>query len=191
MDHEWWRVLCATFLHFGGIHLAMNMFALKQLGDLAESLFGPAKFVTVYVVSGVGSCLAVSIWYAGVRGLPAGAFPGLVGASGAIFGVAGLLIVYLLRAGTERSREIAGALGRNILGMLVIGYFVPIISQVGHVGGLIPGLAFGFVMKGEFGKRLNIRSQSSWSGVALVSIVAVVVSLVAWAWFAFKHMGGI
>lgn len=190
VEHEWWRVLCATFLHAGGLHIAMNMFALKQLGGLAETLFGPAKFVTVYVISGICSCLAVSVWYAGARGLPPAEIPGLVGASGAIFGVAGLLITYLIRAGTERGRAIAMAIGKNIVLMLVVGLFVPFISQVGHVGGLLPGLAFGFLLRGEFGNRLNLRSQSAWFRVAFVCVAAVVVSLVAGAWFAFGHMGG-
>lgn len=188
--HEWWRVLCATFLHFGGIHILMNMLALKQLGGLAEALFGPAKFLTVYVVSGACSALAVSVWYAGVQGRPADAIPGLVGASGAVFGVAGLLIVYLVRAGTERGRAIGMAIGKNILFMLAVGLVVPIISQVGHVGGLLPGLAFGMTLRSGFSGRVHPANRGPWPQVAALCALAVVVSLLAGAWHAHLSLVG-
>lgn len=187
---QWWRVVAATFLHVGGIHLLLNMLALKQLGDLAETLFGPARFLTVYVVSGVCSTLAVSAWYAGVRGLPDEAIPGLAGASGAIFGVAGLLVVYLLRAGTERGRAIGFAIGRSVLMMLVIGLLVPrLISQVGHVGGLLPGLAFGMTLRSGFADRVrNARKSSAWPFVAALCVAAVALALGWGAWFALKTL---
>jgi rhomboid protease GluP len=188
--HEWWRVLCATFLHFGGIHILMNMLALKQLGALAESLFGPAKFLTVYVVSGACSALAVSVWYAGVEHRPANDIPGLVGASGAIFGVAGLLIAYLMRAGTERGRAIGFAIGKNILFMLAVGLVVPFISQVGHVGGLLPGLLFGMTLRGEFTARARPATRSAWPRAALLCAAAIVVSLLAGAWHAHLSLVG-
>ncbi len=188
--HEWWRVLCATFLHYGGIHILMNMLALKQLGGLAESLFGPAKFLTVYVVSGACSALAVSVWYAGVRGLPANEIPGLVGASGAVFGVAGLLIAYLLRAGTERGRAMGFAIGKNILFMLAVGLVVPFISQVGHVGGLLPGLLFGMTLRSEFTGRARPATKSAWPRAAFLCAAAVVASLLAGAWHAHLSLSG-
>ena len=188
--HQWWRVLCATFLHVGGIHILMNMLALKQLGELAENLFGPTKLLAVYVVSGACSSLAVSVWYAGVRHLPATEIPGLAGASGAIFGVAGLLVVYLLRAGSTQGRAIAMSIGRSVLFMLIVGAFVPMISQAGHVGGLVPGLLFGLVLRDEFSHRLNPASRAIWTRAASLAVAAVVVSLIAGAWFAFQHLGG-
>lgn len=188
--HQWWRVLAATFLHVGGIHLLMNMLALKQLGELAEEIFGPAKLLTIYVVSGACSTLAVTVWYAWIQRLPPSEIPGLAGASGAIFGVAGLLVVYLLRAGTERGRAVAMSLAQSVFFMLVVGLFVPFISQVGHVGGLLPGLLFGLLLRGEFGGRLKGGRSSAWTRAAAVSVALVVVSLVAAAWYAFKNLGG-
>lgn len=188
--HEWWRVLCATFLHGGGLHILMNMLALKQLGDLAESLFGPAKFLTVYVISGACSALAISVWFSGVRGIPASEIRPIVGASGAIFGVAGLLIAYLLRAGTERGRAIGFAIGRSILVMLAVGFVVPIISQVGHVGGLLPGLLFGLTLRGEFSARARPAAKSVWPKAAALCAAAIVVSLLAGAWHAHLSLVG-
>jgi membrane associated rhomboid family serine protease len=189
-DGEWWRVLAANFLHIGGIHLALNMLALKQLGPLAEALFGPARFLTVYVVSGAVSSLAISVWYAGVLGQTAAEIHPVAGASGAIFGVAGLLTVYLLRAGTERGRAIAMSLGRSVLLMLAIGLVVPMISQVGHVGGLLPGALFGLLLRGQFTDRLDSRARAAWDRVAAFCILAVVASLGFGAWNALTHLGG-
>lgn len=188
--HQWWRVLCATFLHIGGIHIAMNMLALKQLGELAEGIFGPAKFFTVYVVSGISCSLGVSVWYAGVQHLPVAEIHPVAGASGAIFGVAGLLTAYLLRAGTDRGRAIAMSIGKNLLFMLAVGLVVPFISQVGHVGGLIPGLLFGYFTTGDFGNRLSAKSRAAWTRAAIFCTALVTACLVAGAWFAFRNMGG-
>jgi rhomboid protease GluP len=190
--HEWWRILCATFLHVGGIHLALNMLALKQLGDLAEGLFGPAKFITVYVVSGICSSLGVSLWYAGVRNLPADEIHGVAGASGAIFGVAGVLITYLNRAGTVRGRAIGMSIGRNVLMMLALGVFISYISQVGHVAGLLPGLLFGLLLRGEFGGRVSKpRTRANWARVAFVAVALVLTSLLAGSWHAHASLGGL
>lgn len=189
--HQWWRVLCATFLHVGGIHILMNMLALKQLGDLAEDLFGPAKFLTVYVVSGACCSLGISVWYAGIRHLPANEIAPVAGASGAIFGVAGLLIVYLLRAGTDRGKQIAMSIAKSVGMMLVIGLVLPgLLSQVGHVGGLLPGLAFGLLIKDDFSGRVSPKTRKRWATAAGVCVSLVVLSLVAGAWYAFMHLGG-
>jgi len=193
LGHQWWRVLCATFLHIGGIHILMNMLALKQLGELAEDLFGPAKFLTVYVLSGVSCSLGISVWYAGIRHFPEQGIPiaGVAGASGAIFGVAGLLIVYLFRAGTSRGREIAMSIAKSIAMMLVLGLVLPgLLSQVGHVGGLLPGVAFGLLIKDDFSTRVNPQSRKRWTTAAAVCVSAAALSLLAGAWFAFSHMGG-
>jgi rhomboid protease GluP len=189
--HQWWRVLCATFLHIGGIHILLNMLALKQLGDLAEDLFGPAKFLTVYVLSGVTCSLGISVWYAGIRHFPPDEISPVAGASGAIFGVAGLLIVYLFRAGTARGRQIAMSIAQSIALMLVIGLFMPgLLSQVGHVGGLLPGLAFGLLIRDDFSARVNPAARKRWTLAAVVCVTAVVASLLAGAWYAFSHLGG-
>ncbi|MDQ6680875.1 MAG: rhomboid family intramembrane serine protease, partial [Pseudomonadota bacterium] len=88
-DGQWWRLASAMFLHFGVLHLAMNMWALWDCGRLVERLFGSARFVVIYLGSGLAGNL-VSLVTQGDRAVSGGA-------SGAIFGVFGALLVCLAR----------------------------------------------------------------------------------------------
>lgn len=185
-DGAWWRVLACTFLHGGVLHLGMNLIALRNLGELAEELFGGAKLLAIYVVSGACSALAVSVWHAGVLGLPPDRVPALVGASGAIFGIAGLLSVYLLRHATGRGRRIGRQLALNVGGMLLIGLMIPFVSNTAHVGGLIPGALAGFVVRESFSTRLTPASRRNWWVAAAVAAAAVVVALGHASVFAFR-----
>jgi rhomboid protease GluP len=175
LSGEWWRVVSAAFLHGGILHIGMNMYALNQLGTFAEQIFGPRRFLVVYVACGVCSMAAISIWNVGILGHAEA--PYTVGASGAIFGVAGLLVGFLGRRGTERGRQIARSLAMNLLFMLALGYAVPIISNTGHVGGLIPGLVFGLFLRTGFAERLRPEGEAGWGGLALASCLLVAAGL--------------
>jgi rhomboid protease GluP len=80
---QWWRLLTCVFLHGSLLHIAFNMWCLWDLGRLAESVYGHWTFAVVYLITGIGSSLASVAWNPGVLS---------VGASGAIFGIAGALI---------------------------------------------------------------------------------------------------
>jgi membrane associated rhomboid family serine protease len=186
-EGQWWRILAATFLHFGLLHLAMNMYALSHLGRVAEQLFGSAKFVTVYLLAGVGSTMAISVWYAYVLHEPGGAL--MAGASGSIFGVMGLLAVVLLRGGTHAAQQIGRSLVKDVLVMLAIGFVVPMISNTGHVGGLVVGAACGLFVKDRFAEKLDPASRGRWLRIALAIVLTAAASLVAAAWFALTWKG--
>lgn len=186
-DGQWWRFLSATFLHFGLIHIALNMFALRDLGRVTEQLFGTAKFLTVYLLAGVGSTAAISVWYAYVLHEPGGAL--MAGASGSIFGLMGLLAVVLLRGGTHAAQQMGRGLVKNVIAMLAVGFLVPVISNTGHVGGLLVGAACGLFVKDRFSERLDPASRGRWTKIAFVMVLAAVASLVAAAWFAFTYKG--
>ncbi len=86
LSGQWWRLLTSMFLHFGFLHIAMNMLCLWSLGTLAERLMGRAAFLLLYFATGIaGGLLSLAV------------HPQLVsaGASGSVFGVAGGLITYL------------------------------------------------------------------------------------------------
>ncbi len=127
-----WRLLTAMFLHIGVMHLLFNLYALYFLGPQVEGLFGHARFVAIYFIAGLTGSLAS---YAFVPNLSAGA-------SGAIFGLVGALVIYFLRY-----RDQFGSRGRAVLqNMLVIivinfifGLSAPGIDNWGHLGGLIGG----------------------------------------------------
>jgi rhomboid protease GluP len=133
---EWWRLGTSMFLHFGFLHLAFNMWALLNLGLVAEGLFGSRRFLAVYVLSGLGGSLASVFVHPMVVG---------GGASGAIFGVAGGLIVALRaqRGATVRpGGRFMSSLVMFVLYNLFFGFATPGIDNIAHLGGLVTGAAF-------------------------------------------------
>src|SRR5580704_14965208 len=95
---EWWRIVTAMFVHVGIIHLATNMWCLWNLGLLAEPLMGSVGVAAVYVLTGAaGNLLSTDLnWLWPIRDSAGGVFfPAGAGASGAVFGIAGALIVLL------------------------------------------------------------------------------------------------
>ena len=156
LNGEWYRLLTATFVHIGVIHIATNMWCLWNLGLLGEPLLGPMGMVAVYVLTGVAGNLLSVGWDVAVAGSPAD-LAGAVGAgaSGAVFGIAGILIVLLsnrrlpipwselkrLRTSVVRFAAINLIIGLStIWGPL--GNFVRIDNSA-HLGGFLYGLALG------------------------------------------------
>ncbi|NJN81120.1 MAG: rhomboid family intramembrane serine protease [Caldilineaceae bacterium] len=129
---ETWRLFTAMFIHIGVIHLLFNLYALNALGPMVEGYYGHLRFTAIYLVGGLFGSLA-SYAFSPVPS---------AGASGAIFGLAGAILVYFLRY-----RENFGARGRAILqnmlvviGInLVLGLSLPGIDNWGHMGGLVGG----------------------------------------------------
>lgn len=136
------RLFTAMFLHGGLLHLALNMYMLVQLGGLVEHTFGHLRFTIVYLISGVFGGLASALWNAS---LPIPAFS--VGASGALMGISGALLVHLLVAGARGEEHEAislrGPLAQTIAINLGLGFMIPQIDNAGHVGGLVAGAIVG------------------------------------------------
>jgi membrane associated rhomboid family serine protease len=127
-DGEWWRVLTSGFLHIGPIHLAFNMVALWVLGRDLETVLGRGRFLAVYLVALLGGAAAVMLFYAPDERV--------AGASGAVFGLMGGLVVLL-----RRLRVPAGQVIGLIVVNVVISIVIPGISLIGHIGGLVVGAA--------------------------------------------------
>jgi membrane associated rhomboid family serine protease len=135
---EWWRLLTNVFVHGGFLHIAFNMWCLWNLGQLCESLYGRWTYAAIYLICGIGASLASAAWHP---------FVPSVGASGAIFGLAGALITALklgefsvprsALSGTLRS------LGAFVVYNLIFGAIIPGIDNTAHIGGLITGLIVG------------------------------------------------
>jgi len=89
---EWWRLFTAMFLHFGLVHLLLNMWALLSLGMLTERLYGSARFAMLYLFAGMVGSLASYYWHPNLNS---------AGASGAIFGVIGALLAFMLNPRTR------------------------------------------------------------------------------------------
>ncbi len=153
LSGEIWRFLTAIFLHGGLAHLILNLFALLLFGSILESLIGGRKFLFVFFVSGILANL-VSVNF----------YPSSLGASGAIFGVIGVLIVIrplmpVWAFGLPMPIFIAGIIWAAIDIFGAIGFFVgnPI-DNTGNIAHL-SGMFFGFVFGALFRKRRVRRSE--------------------------------
>ncbi|GAT74703.1 rhomboid family protein [Microbacterium sp. HM58-2] len=155
---EPWRLLTAVFVHGGFIHLALNMLALWMLGQTLEPMLGRARFLALYLISGLGgsvmaACLAP--------------LTGLVGASGAIFGLMAALLI------------IGRHLGANVTGILVVlginfafGFFAGGISWQAHLGGAITGALIAFALT-----RTRRREQRIWQ-IILLGVITILLTVV-------------
>ena len=160
-DGDWYRLVTAMFLHASVIHLAFNMLALYWLGTVVEQALGTWRFLLVYFVSGLaGSAGAL---------LLTGPFAVTVGASGAIFGIMGsLLVLEYVATGT-----FAGQALTLILLNLALTFAILNISVGGHLGGLVGGVLATFAL-------VQFRhTRQRWVGPALVVGIAVASVLVA------------
>ncbi|WP_424183649.1 rhomboid family intramembrane serine protease [Actinokineospora sp. G85] len=156
---EWWRPLTAGFLHYGPLHVAVNMFSLWMLRDL-ELLLGKLRFAALYLLSLLGGAAAVYAF--GSLGTLA------VGASGAIYGLLGGMIVAFVRLkrGKHAVMNIVAVLGVN----LAISISIPQISLLAHLGGLIAGaLVTGALLYAPQAKRTAFQA----GGIALVAVAII------------------
>ena len=164
---EWWRLLTAAFLHYGPIHLGMNMLALWWIGRPLEAALGPLRYLLLYLVSGLAGSAGALI---------ASPTAVTVGASGAIFGILGAAIVL--------ERQQTYVLGGSAITLLVVNlaftFAVPGISIGGHLGGLAGG-ALSILALSQFGKRSAVYGRNDLVALgSLLAIGAVSVAVAYW-----------
>ncbi|MEV8514962.1 rhomboid family intramembrane serine protease [Dactylosporangium sp. NPDC051484] len=126
-DGDWYRLFTAMFLHFGVLHLVMNMWALWVLGRPLEAALGRLRFLAVYLISGLGG--SVLAFMLGSPNVPS------AGASGAVFGMFAAMIVVLRRM----RLSIASIVPVLVLNLVITFSFSGYISWQAHLGGLITG----------------------------------------------------
>lgn len=135
---QWWRLLTSCFVHAGILHLGFNMWCLWSLGELAERLYGRITFAFVYLLCGLAGSVASVLWH----NPPTVS----IGASGAIFGIAGAVIASI-KLGEFKSPVFAQGMMQSLL--LFVGYNVVFGAFMGrtdnacHLGGLAAGLLMG------------------------------------------------
>jgi membrane associated rhomboid family serine protease len=137
---QWWRVLTVALVHLGPIHIAMNMYALYLFGPVVEEMYGHAEYLVIYAFCAAGGSVLTLLLDPGQSG---------AGASGAIFGVVGLLFVATRRHHVvlnRNARGVAAGLGGYIIFLLVFTFVVPGISWTGHLGGMAVGALIGFLI---------------------------------------------
>ena len=157
--HEWWRFVTPMFIHVNLIHVLVNMYSLWIIGPYVEKLYGSAKFVVFWVVTGIAGVVAS---YLTVR--PALATSGLsrflfkamdepsAGASGALFGLVGVLFVFGIKFRHELPEGFKRAFGTGMLPVIMINLFIGFlgrgfIDNAAHLGGLLSGAALAVVVQ--------------------------------------------
>ncbi len=159
-----YRLLTASFLHFGIFHIAFNMYALYLLGTALETYVGTFRFGAIYLISALSGSLGALL-------LTPNTIEG--GASGAIFGLMGALLVLQRQQGM---RLLEGPIGGLLVINLIITFGVPHISIGGHLGGLAGGVATGLVLSG-FGR--GHIAYGRLTPVTIAGLAALVVGTVA------------
>lgn len=162
VDGEWWRLGSSMFLHFGVVHLLLNMWVLYANGRMVERMFGSTRFLMLYLFAGLCGSLASAAWNPTVNS---------AGASGAIFGVLGGLAAFLVTKRCRVPREVIRAQGMSVgafvLFNVVNGLAHQGIDNAAHLG----GLAGGFLAGLSLARPLTPEARSEASATRLVGAV--------------------
>ncbi|MDO5779497.1 MAG: rhomboid family intramembrane serine protease [Clostridium sp.] len=133
-----WRLVTCAFLHGGLAHIAFNMYALKIIGSEVEYVYGKFKYITIYLISALGGSIFSYLFNANSIS---------VGASGAIFGLLGAMIIF----GIRHKNIIGKAYIMNLFKVLLINIFIGVtlsnIDNGAHIGGLVLGGISALVMR--------------------------------------------
>ncbi len=170
-QHQWWRFVTPMFLHVNLLHLMVNMYSLWIVGPYVEKLYGSAKFVFFWVLTGIAGVIAS---YLTVRPTLASSslsrfiFKAVdepsAGASGALFGLVGVLFVFGIKYRHELPEGFKRAFGTGLLPMIFLNLFIGyvlrgFIDNAAHLGGLISGALLALVV--------DYRRPGERSGIAI------------------------
>lgn len=161
-EGAWWRLITPIFLHGGLIHFAFNSYALLNLGPIVENAYDRERFWVVYLLCGIGGNTLSSLFGSNV-----------VGASGAIFGLIGLLIVFGARARSVAGRNLKSFLTRWALFMFIFS-LLPGISFAAHAGGFVMGLLLGALVPS--GQLRSMRARRLWALTAGAAVLLVLLA---------------
>lgn len=168
LSGDWWRLITCVFIHFGIIHLVMNIYALYMAGVYLEPMLGKTKYIVAYLATGIFASLASLWWHKeGVNS---------AGASGAIFGLYGVFLALLLTNLIPKQvrRSLLSSIGVFVVFNLLYGAKAGV-DNAAHMGGLLSGLVVGFI----FYPLLNQEDRGTKSNFVLAAIIAAA-GLSAW-----------
>jgi len=182
--NQWWRVITSMFVHIDLLHIGMNMFSLLIIGPFVEKLYGSAKFVVFWVASGIAGSVAM---YLTLRpALAHGVFGSFIfrsmdvpaaGASGALFGLIGVLFVFGIKYRRELPEGFKRVFGTGLLPVIFINLFIgfvgrSFIGNAAHLGGLFAGAALAvFIDYRRPGARAGINV--AWRVVQVLALALI------------------
>jgi rhomboid protease GluP len=158
----WWTLISANYLHGGILHIAFNMFALWQIGYLALEEYGTYRLFIIYTLSGIAGFLVSCL--VGV--------PLTIGASAAVCGLIGAALYYGKSRGGAYGQMIFRQVGAWVVGIFLFGFVVPDINNWAHAGGIIAGVALGFLLGYREKRRENL-SHKLLAGLCMIVTIAV------------------
>jgi rhomboid protease GluP len=158
--HEWWRLITAMFLHGGLIHIGFNMMALMQFGPALEELYGSARYLFLYVVTGAFGFL-VSAFFGNLS----------IGASGALLGLVGMMLAITSKRGGAYMRDLKSRLITSVVILFVLGFSGMGMDNYAHGA----GLASGFVLGKIFADRRPMNSKERRTAYALGWLAGIVI----------------
>jgi rhomboid protease GluP len=171
LDGQWWRLVSSIFLHFTLVHVGLNMWVLWDLGQLVERLVGNVGFLVLYLVSGLGGCIASLAWNPTAIS---------AGASGAVFGVAGALLGFL----ALRRDSVPAAMLSHLRSSMVtfVGFNVIFgflargmnIDNAAHLGGLATGIGCGLMLSQKLSSQAAAWRPLRNAVTGVVGLVAVI-----------------
>lgn len=171
-QHQYWRFVTSTFIHIGFLHIFFNMYALWIIGQEIERLYGSSRFVIIYLLCGVAGS------YASYRFNPAAVS---AGASGAIFGLFGVMATFAFRYRKELPAGLASEIKRRILPVIIInlaiGFSIRVVDNAAHVGGLLVGAALCFLI--PYKRPHEKATASVWRALLVVCLLIISASFVS------------
>jgi rhomboid protease GluP len=166
VEHRFWTLISASFLHGGLMHILFNMMALYQLGPFVLREFGFHRFINLYIITGACGFAASVIF--GV--------PFTIGASASVCGLIGAIIYYGKSRGGSYGEAIYKQAMGWVIGLIFFGLIFPGINNWAHGGGLLSGIALSFLM----GYNDN-KPESAWSKLLAFSCILLTAAILIWA----------
>jgi len=166
VEHQWWRLITASFLHIGLLHIGMNMMVLLDIGPILEELYGSARYLFVYVLTGAtGFALSVSTHH------------NAAGASAALMGLIGAMIAVTTKRSGAAMQAMRSRLISWVVSIFAIGFLMGgLIDNWGHFGGLAGGFLLGKIMADR--APMNARERTTAYALGWIAAGVTVASFV-------------
>jgi membrane associated rhomboid family serine protease len=178
-QHQYWRLVTSMFIHIGIIHLLLNNYALWIIGQEIERIYGSARFVFLYLITGVLGSLGSYAFNPQATS---------AGASGAIFGLFGVMATFAFKYRKEIPETLSREIKRRVLPIialnLVFGLSVQIVDNAAHIGGLLSGVALALIVPYKRpGERIT---PLAWRSLQAICLIVMFASFVG----AFRNYNG-
>ena len=169
---QYWRFITLMFLHIGFIHLFFNNYALWIVGQEIERLYGSARFVVIYLLTGLAGSVASYFYNPEATS---------AGASGAIFGLFGLLATFAFRYRKEIPQSISSQIKRQVLPLIAInlgiGFLIKMVDNSAHIGGLLTGCLLGLLV--PYKQPGEKKTPILWRALQVVCLAVIAASFVS------------